>query len=69
MNIIINGVTRYAVSGSMEGIIKLINEFYCTDSIRIVNGEIFNSKGLISGMEVIEKGRNPRKKFIFQTKL
>lgn len=68
MNVVINGVTRYAISGSLEGITKLINEFYCTNSITVVNGEIFNSKGLIQSMEVIERGRGQRKKYIFQNK-
>jgi hypothetical protein len=56
--------TLYASSGSEEGILKLIERFYCgtkctLKKISEKEYEIYNSKGLINGTRVVVK----RKRF------
>lgn len=47
--------TKIASSGSIEELVKLLNQFWYTNSVRIENGQVFNSKGLIQSVIVSEK--------------
>lgn len=55
-----------ATSGSEQGIIKLVREFYKYNTVCIVdtkNGTVTNGNGLIDNVRVYKKG----KRFIFET--
>lgn len=59
--------TVFATSPTKEGIVKCLNQFYysTTFTFNASTGEIFNSKGLVNGVEVVyKKGR-----YIFQSKV
>lgn len=58
--------TKYATSGTTTSMIALLNKFYYSTSFTFneQTGEVFNSRGLVNGVEVIyKKGR-----YIFQSK-
>lgn len=49
---------KIASSPNIEGLIKLLNQFYYTNTIRIENNMVYNSKGLIKSVAIKErKGR------------
>ncbi len=49
-------------SASMEELITQIGKYYYSPNIRVENGKVFNSKGEINGVRVIEK----KKRFRFE---
>ena len=53
----------FASSNTLEKLTALINKFYYTTTCRVENGAVFNSKGIIAGVEVVEK----KGRFYFQT--
>lgn len=57
--------TIYATSGTAAGMTALLNKFYYSTSFYFdqTTGEVFNSKGLVTGVQVIYK----KKRFIFQS--
>ena len=46
---------KIASSGTVEGLVKLLNQFYYTTTIEIKGCNVYNSKGLISSVVVTEK--------------
>ena len=53
-------LTKLAISGSKEGIERLINEYFCstTYSVNLETGEIISSiKGVLTHHKVIKKGK------------
>lgn len=49
---------KIASSGTVEGLVKLLNQFYYTTTIKIEGCYVYNSKGLIPSVVVTEnKGR------------
>lgn len=48
-------------SGSLEGLLKMINKYFYSSTYRIENGVLYNSKGIYTGGEITEK----KGRFIF----
>ena len=57
--------TKYATSGTAAGMTALLNRFYYSTTFRFdeTTGEVFNSKGLVTGVQVIHK----KGRYIFQS--
>jgi hypothetical protein len=45
----------FGTSPNIEMMTKLISKFYCGANIRIEGEDVFNSKGKIKGVRVIQK--------------
>jgi len=56
----------YATAPTIERLTNLINQFYYTNTCYIQDGKVFNSKGVISGVEVI-RSKGKLEKYIFQS--
>lgn len=66
MNIIYNKSVIYATAPTIERLEKLINQFYYSTTCRVENGKVYNSKGLINGVEVV-RSKGKLEKYIFQS--
>lgn len=49
-----------ASSATVEGLTKLACNFFYSENIRINEGKIYNSKGIINNFVVIKKGNRYR---------
>ena len=50
---------KIASSASLEGLVKLLKEYFYSDSIRIDGDKVLNSKGEIAGFKVeFKKGKH-----------
>ena len=43
---------KICYSGSLDGLLKLINEYFYSTTYRIENGVLYNSKGIYTGGEI-----------------
>jgi len=59
--------TIYATAPTIERLTKLINEFYLSTTCKVDGSEVWNSKGIIPGVEV-RKSKGKLEKYIFQSK-
>jgi hypothetical protein len=59
--------TIFATALTTERLTKLINEFYYTTTCRIEGENVYNSKGLIQGVEV-KRSNGKLERYLFQSK-
>lgn len=58
--------TIYASAPTIERLEKLIKDFYLSPSCYVKDGNVYNSKGIINGVQVI-RSKGKLEKYLFQS--